>query len=89
MKNLPLLTRSSFTWPTSLAEMEFVEAAGPGKTTSRLREGYAEASRNVGQPTRRITSPQVPTQRLRGPTRTGRLAGAFAVKMHSKKKLLN
>ena len=34
---------------------------------------------------RRIVSPQVPTQRLRGPIRTGRQpAGAFAVKMHSK-----
>ena len=61
----------------------------PLYTTSRLREGYAEASRNVGQPTRGIISPQVPTQRLRGPTRTGRQpAGALAVKMRSKKTLL-
>ena len=50
-------------------------------STSRLREGYAEALRNVGWPARRIISPQLPTQRLRGPTRTGRQpAGAFAVK---------
>ena len=68
-------------------------------TTSRLREGYVEASRNVGSLRRGFVEcrvayaennfQQVPTQRLRGPTRTGRQpAGAFAVKMHSKKTLL-
>ena len=49
------------------------------KASRRLRRGFAEC--------RVAYAEKVPTQRLRGPTRTGRQpAGAFAVKMHSKKK---